>query len=163
MTRVAVAVFIVVAVASCSGGDVPGGRKGRRLSPQEFRVLAMELLQRAVSAEMSMYRSEGRFSERPQDLAAANGDRFVKTSGIGAPGRVSLEVCAGDRVVVLGTEAGEGSVFVVKVRGIQPASAGSAVFSHYTEDPLCDASEGPDSWPNGYRITTQGLVQEAAA
>jgi hypothetical protein len=164
MTRVAAAVFTIVVAVSCSGGaEVPGARRARRLTQQEFRLLAMELLQRAAAAEMRVYRSEGRFLERPQEPGEANGGRFVATSGIGAPGRVSIEVCGEDRVVVLGTEAGEGSVFAVKVRGLQPASAGIAVFTHYTEDPLCDTTDGSDSWPNGYRISTGGLVQEASA
>jgi hypothetical protein len=37
------------------------------------------------------------------------------------------------------------------------------VFSHYTEDPLCDATDGAEAWPNGYRVSGQGLVQEAVA
>jgi hypothetical protein len=164
VTRVAAAIFLVVMAASCSGrAEVPGARTSRRLSPREFRVVAMELLQRAAEAEMDVFRSKGRFSERPQDLVGAHRDRYIVTSGIGAPGRVSIEVCGGNQVVVLGTEAGEGSVFAVKIRGLQPASGGMAVFSHYDEDPLCDARNGSDSWSNGYRITTRGLAQEAAA
>jgi hypothetical protein len=155
--RIAAALLVVLAAVSCSGNDTPSGRKARRLSPEEFRVAAMELLQTAAAAEMSLYRSEGRFSERLNELGAARGVRFVVTSGIGAPGRVSLETCDEARVVVLGTEAGDGSVFAVKLRG----RSGNAVFSHYTEDPVCDVTDGPESWPNGYRLSAQGLVQEA--
>jgi hypothetical protein len=159
--RLAGALLVALASISCSGTEVPTGRTARRVSPQEFRVLAMELLQTAAAAELDIYRSEGRFSERPKELVGARSVRFVVTSGIGAPGRVSIETCDEDRVVVLGTEAGEGSVFVVKLRGVSPASAGNAVFSHYTEDPLCDATDGAEAWPNGYRVSGQGLVQEA--
>jgi hypothetical protein len=159
--RLAGALLVALAAVSCSGTDVPAGRTVRRVSPEEFRVLAMELLQTAAAAEISVYKSGGRFSERPKDLVGAEGVRFVVTSGIGAPGRVSIETCDGDRVVVLGTEAGDGSVFVVKLRGVSPASSGNAVFSHYIEDPLCDATDGAEAWPNGYRVSGQGLVQEA--
>ena len=162
-SAVALFLFLVLAAASCADADRPTRPSDRRLSAEEFRVLAMELLQRAALAEMSLYRSEGRFTQRPVELAEAVADQFVVTSGVGAPGRVSVEVCGGDRVVILGTEAGEGSVFVVKVRGFPPTSASDGVFSHYTQDPQCDSDDGPESWPNGYRVTRRGLVQEAAA
>ncbi|HEX6399686.1 MAG TPA: hypothetical protein VF108_04335 [Actinomycetota bacterium] len=163
MIRLGVALLVALASVGCSGTEMPAGRRARRVSPQEFRVLAMELLQTAAAAELDVYQSEGRFSERPEELAGAGSVRFVVTSGIGAPGRVSLETCDDDRVVVLGTEAGDGSVFVVKLRGVPPASSGNAVFSHYAEDPLCDATDGAEAWPNGYRVSGQGLVQEAVA
>jgi hypothetical protein len=161
--RLAAALLVALASVACSGTEVPAGRKERRVSPEEFRVLAMELLQTAAAAELDIYQSESRFSERPKELVGAKGVRFVVTSGIGAPGRVSIETCDDDRVVVLGTEAGDGSVFVVKLRGVSPASSGNAVFSHYTEDPLCDATDGAEAWQNGYRVSGQGLMQEAVA
>lgn len=120
----------------------------------------MDLLQIAAAGEMNLFRSEGRFSERPKELAGSRGVRFVVTSGIGAPGRVSVETCDGERVVVLGTEAGDGSVFAVKLRSV---SHGKVVFSHYSNDPLCDPTDGPASWPNGYRLGERGLVQDAVA
>lgn len=152
-----VVALLVLAAASCSGTEVPANHTARRFSPEDFRAAAMELLRTAAAAEMSLYRSEGRFSEHPEELTSVPGVRFVVTSGIGAPGRVSLETCDEARVVVLGTEAGDGSVFAVKVRG----GSGDAMFSHYTEDPLCDVTDGPESWPNGYRVSAQGLLQEA--
>jgi hypothetical protein len=155
--RVADSFLIALATVSCAGSEVPSGGTARQLAPGEFRAAAMDLLQSAARAQMHLYRSAGHFTERPKELSGARGVRFVVTSGIGAPGRVSVETCEEDRVVVLGTEAGDGSVFAVKLRG---ASA-DAVFSHYTEDPLCDVTDGPGSWPNGYRLSEAGLVQKA--
>lgn len=159
MARGALAVSVALVAGSCggAGAERPGHRP---LSPEELRVLAMRLLQRAVVEEIRLYRAEGRFTERSAELGTPVAKRFVVTSGVGAPGRVSVEVCAEDRVVVLGTEAGEGSVFVVKVRAREPPTA-RAVFSHYIQDPPCDTTDGPASWPNGYRLRGDGVLRGA--
>ena len=126
------------------------------LSPQEVRVLGMARLQDAMEDEMRLFVREGRFSDDLSELGSAA--QFEKSSGI-VRDRAAVEVCENETVVVLGTEAVDGSVFAVKARGVEPHDDGEAVFSHYTEDPSCDPSSGPKSWPGGYEVSRQGLLK----
>ena len=111
------------------------------LTGEQVRILAMERIQQAVGAQMRVYIDTGRFSDDP---SVTGGD-------------ASVEVCEEEKVVVLVAIAVDGSVFGLKARGQDPPSAGEAAFSHYTEDPPCDVSEGPETWPGGYHVSRQGL------
>ncbi len=75
----------------------------------------------------------------------------------GRPDEVSVQTCEEDGVVVLANTALSGDVFAVKARGLEPASEGEAAFSHYTNVPDCDPTDGPEAWPGGFFVSRQGL------
>ena len=128
-----------------------------RLTKRDIRVLAMDLLQDAVAQEMRLFVREERFTADPDELGSPQ--TFEPGPGIASFGKVSVEVCAGERVVVLGTTGAGGDVLAVKARGLDPPEEGEAVFSHYTSDPPCDESDGPETWPGGYHVSRQGLMK----
>jgi hypothetical protein len=134
----AVVVFSRPAPRFGPGNDGP---EPTPLSGEQVRILAMARLQEGVAAEMRHFIDNGRFTDDP---------------GVAGAG-VAPQVCEGEKVVALLATAADGSVFAVKARGLDPPSAGEAVFSHYTAEKGCDASDGPETWPGGYHVTRQGL------
>lgn len=147
------ALALGMALAACDGE--PSGPRPPPISERELRVIAMELLQRALGAEMRFYVAEGRFTEDPETLQGA-----PIVAGMEPPrraGTVAAEVCGEDDVVLLTTRAIEGTVLSVKARGLAPPSAGEAEFGHYTGRPPCEPSPGPSAWPGAYHVSRTGL------
>lgn len=154
--------LVALLLAACAGREpVPGPPDPASPSPlaeEDLRVLAMRQLQNALASEMRLWVQEGRFTDQVSELDAPQ----AFDPGPGAPpeARVSIEACEDDTVVVLATATGEGSVLAVKARGLEPHGDGEAVFGHYTEEPPCDPSEGPETWPGGWHVSRQGLQRE---
>lgn len=148
--RAAAALVLTLLTAACNDADSTPGDDDASLTPEEIRVAAMQLVQAGAAAELDVFDATGAFTEAPEDLPAS--EVYVATSGLGEPGRVSLAVCGEGAIIVLGTESAEGSVFAVKARG-------DGILAHYIQDPVCDDTDGPKEWPNGYRVTRRGLMR----
>ena len=162
-------IALLVALAAAAGWAVwvftrPEPRFGNgpantpvSLSPEQVRVLAMDLLQGSLAREMRVFVEEGRFTSELDELT--EGGSMVADDGVGPQGVAAVEVCEEGSIVVLATTAADGSVLAVKAQGLEPAEDGNAFFSHYTDDPACDPTRGPRAWPGGYEVSRRGLLK----
>jgi hypothetical protein len=125
----------------------------RAQTDQRFARLAMQLLADPAAAEIRLYRSEGRFSGDAEEVGLLPGSLVPGPAPAGGD-EVGIVTCRGDRVAVLDETTPHGAVFAVKLIG----GDGSVTAGHFAgEVPPCDPSPGPDSWPDGCRVTPRGL------
>jgi hypothetical protein len=148
--------LVTALLVACSPGAEAPERdplEERAETDRIFARTAMELLAAPAVAEIGFYEREGRFSTDAEEIGLESG-ALEPGPTAGGGNVVGVQICAGDRVVVLDETTPHAATFAVKLVG----TAGSVAVGHHAgEVPTCDTSPGPPAWSNGCRVDREGL------